>query len=68
LNKKQKLSRDSRIIFLQSTLVNTYSSPHIPGTATFLNKCGDIIKVSSSYFVSGDDGSELNNLLLTASL
>jgi hypothetical protein len=48
-------------------LVNTYSSPHIPGTATFLNKCGDIIKLSS-HFISGDDGLEPNNLLLTASL
>jgi hypothetical protein len=46
---------------------NTYSSPHIPGTATFLNKCGDIIKLSS-HFISGDGGLEPNNILLIASL
>ena len=65
-DKKEEVRGDRRTIFLQSILVNTYSS-HIPATATFLNKCGDMINVSS-YFIIRDGGSELNNLLLTASL
>jgi len=45
-----------------------YYSTHIPGTWTFLNKCGETTKLSSLYFKSDDCVSELNNILLTASL
>ncbi|MGE5706543.1 MAG: hypothetical protein ACM3XP_07495 [Nitrososphaerales archaeon] len=44
-----------------------YYSTHILGTWTFLNKCGETTKLSS-YFKSDDCVSELNNILLTASL